>query len=221
MNPTYMPRRGERFVKTYDADEWMRKLSELGVRPLTATKWSLAFADEVQPSRFSRGLEDLRMWLPQILHECSMLERLQENLNYSSTARIRAIWPSRFPTEMSALPYAKAPERLANKVYADRMGNGNEDSGDGWLFRGRGPIMLTGRAGYRHLGDILDQDLESLPQLLEQPRFGLEAAIYWWEDRIPDSMLSDQVKLRRRVNGGTIGLAHCQELADLACKVLA
>lgn len=219
-----MSRRGQRFPIQYDQDAWYRKLCELGVRSLTAGRWAVPFASEVQPGRFSAGNADLVAWLPQVLHETGMLESTTEKLKYSSE-RIRDLgeaspagsrWRSLVPR---AAELASNPEGLANAVYGGRMGN--TMPGDGYRYRGRGLIMLTGRAGYRHLADLMGQDLENMPELVEQPHYAVEAAVYWWEGQIPDSMLSDQVKLRRRVNGGTFGLAHCQALADLACKVMA
>jgi len=79
---------------------------------------------------------------------------------------------------------------------------------DGYRYRGRSPIQLTGRAAYAHVGDLVGQDLLEVPELACECRYGLEIAIAWWEDRIPDEMLGDQVRLRRRVNGGTLGLEH-------------
>lgn len=198
--------------------DWLRILTKLGVRGIVAAKWAAPFADEVQPERFSKGMDDMHDWLPQILHECQLLERLEENLSYSAE-RIHQVWPSRFKSVDAAAFYARDPERLANAVYGGRMGN--ILPGDGYTFRGRCPIMLTGRDGYMHVGKLIGQDLDVLPDLILQPRFGLEAAIAWWEDRIPDSMLSDQVKLRKRVNGGAIGLGHVQELASRTREVFA
>lgn len=192
---------------TYTSNDWLRILSGLGVREYTAAKWMLPFEDEVQPDRFSAGERDLIDFLPQILHESAMLESVKERLTYNPE-RICRVWPSRFPTLASAIPFSMNPERLANTVYANRMGNGDFASGDGFRFSGRSPIQLTGRANYRHVGELMGQDLEIMPELLEQPRFGLEASIAWWEGRIPDSMLGDQVNLRRRVNGGVLGLEH-------------
>jgi putative chitinase len=202
-----------------DAD-WRRILSGLGVRPFTVEKWVSPFADEVQLEKFSAGEADLLDWLPQILHESAMLECVEERLTYNPE-RICAVWPSRFPTMASAIPYAHNPVKLANKVYASRMGNGDEASGNGYLYRGRGPIQLTGKDAYIHVGDLMGQDLQYIPELMAQPRYGLEAAIAWWESRIPDSMLSDQVKLRRRVNGGTLGLDHVTALREKMVEVLA
>lgn len=199
-------------------NDWLRFLDRLGVRQFTAAKWAPAFENAVQPERFSQGMADIVDWLPQILHECSMLEKLDENLNYSAK-RLTEVWPGRFPNEASALPYQFNPEALANKVYGGRMGN--KAPGDGWKYRGRCPIMATGLDAYLLIGGLMrpQQDLDILPNLIEGPIYGLEAAIAWWENRVPDSMLSDQVKLRKRVNGGAIGLEHCQALAK-QCRLV-
>lgn len=200
--------------------DWLEILAGLGVRPFTAAKWQHPFADEVQPENFSAGEADLIDWLPQILHESAMLECMEERLVYNPE-RICRVWPSRFPTLADAIPCSQNPQRLANTVYANRMGNGPYASGDGYRYRGRGPIQLTGRAAYDHVGDLIGQDLVGLPELMEQPRFGLQASIAWWEDRISDDMLSDQVKLRRRVNGGVLGLEHVAGLRTRLAELIA
>lgn len=217
-----------RFEQTWDANDWLRMLLELGVAAATAAEWAPAFASEIQPARFSAGMFDVRAFVPQFLHETAMLRKMQENLCYSAK-RICEVWPSRFETEFEALPYAgivsgrqpdmAAAERLANKVYADRMGNGDWRSGDGWRYRGRG-AGITGRTNYVWLGEVWGQDLEGIPGLLEQPHFALEGFFHWWEGHLPDKNLSDQVKVRKIVNGGDIGLPHCQQLYNLGCKVL-
>ena len=196
------------------AADWQTALVGMGVKPVIALDWRDAFADEVQPEKFSRGMDDVLDWLPQILHECGLLTQLEEKLSYSAE-RLMAVWPSRFKSLAVASMYAGQPEKLANLVYGGRMGNVKPN--DGWDYRGRCPIMLTGLDGYLHVGKLMGQDLDVSPHLILQKRYGLEAAIAWWEDRIPDSMLSDQVKLRKRVNGGTHGLEHCQALA-LTCR---
>lgn len=198
--------------------DWLRILATMGVRATTAAAWASAFEDEVQPEKFSAGVDDLKAWLPQILWECSLLERLEENLSYSAD-RITAVWPMRFPRVDDAVPYAHNPRALANKVYAGRMGNKGAD--DGYGYRGRCPIMLTGLDAYLHMGTRVGQDLDVMPDLLLQPHYGLDAAIAWWEGEIPDSMLSDQVKLRRKVNGGTLGMEHVVQLAQLAQEAFA
>jgi putative chitinase len=198
--------------------DWDRILCHMGVRAETAVRWASAFADEVQPERFSDGMKDLVDWLPQILWECSLLEQLQENLNYSAE-RLCAVWPKRFPTAADAASYAHSPRALANKVYGGRMGNYLPD--DGWDFAGKCHIMLTGRGAYEYVGNLMGQDLVVLPNLILQPHYGLDAAIKWWEGSIPDTMLGDQVKLRRKVNGGTLGMEHVVQLAQLAQVALA
>lgn len=201
--------------------DWLRIFVGAGVRAVTAADWAPAAASEWQPSAFSKGMDDIRAMLPQVLHECRLFEQLEEGLTYTTPERIRAVWPSRFPNTAAALPYVCAPKKLANFVYANRMGNGNEASGDGWNFRGRSPIMLTGLDAYLRMGKVMGQDLDVNPTLIMGPFYGCELVRRWWEGEIPDSMLSDTVKLRRRVNGGTVGLEHVQQLAARVDAVLA
>lgn len=207
--------------------DWLRVLLEMGVRPATAADWAAPFAAEWQAAYFSAGMDDIICLLPQVLHETmgrgtgggfGPLERLEEVLSYTPE-RICAVWPSRFRTLADAIPYSHSPQKLANMVYGGRMGNTGPN--DGWDFRGQGPGMLTGRAGYRRAGELAGQDLETLPGLILQPRFGLEITRHWWEGSIEDEFLSDQVKLRRRYNGGIIGLEHVQDLHARALEVFA
>lgn len=199
------------------AAQWETLLIKLGVKQSTARRWAPPFEDEVQPGRFNLGAEELDDFLSQILHESNRLESMQENLNYSAE-RMVEIWPGRFPTIAAASPYARNPEALANKVYAGRMGN--IEPGDGWRFRGRGPIQLTGRDNYEFVGNLIGQDLTVLPELMEQPRYALEATIAWWEDRVPDSRIGDPERVRRLVNGGIIGLDDTKRLAKMAREAL-
>ena len=102
------------------------------------------------------------------LHETgAKMQPVVENLRYKSAARIREVWPSRFPSNASAVPYVGEPELLANKVYGARMGNlgGN----DGWIYRGRGFVQITGRDNYKRAGQILGVDLLTFPELAEEP----------------------------------------------------
>lgn len=200
------------------AHDWYDILVRCQVKPTVAAVWSEVFADVVKPGSFSQGDAEIDDFLGQVLHESAGLIRFSENLNYSPE-RLCAVWPRRFQTLDDARPYARNPEALANRVYGGRMGN--NEPGDGWRYRGRGPIQLTGKDNYRVVGDLMGQDLVSLPELMEQPRYALEAAIAWWEDRIPDSMLGDTEQVSRRVNGGLIGLADRIELTHAAGAALA
>lgn len=198
--------------------EWNQILIRCKVKPTIAAVWSVVFADVIKAESFSQGDMELDDFLGQILHESHGLSQFCENLNYSPE-RLCQVWSSRFPTLADARPYARNPEALANKVYGGRMGN--VEPGDGWRFRGRAPIQITGRANYAFVGDLMGQDLTVMPELLEQPRFALEACILWWEDRIPDSMLGDPEKVTKRVNGGLIGLADREYLTELAGEAIA
>lgn len=200
------------------AHDWYDILIRCQVKPTVAVVWSEVFADVVKPDSFSQGDAEIDDFLGQVLHESAGLTQFSENLNYSAE-RLCKVWPSRFHTIADARPYERNPEALANKVYGGRMGN--TEPGDGWRYHGRGPIQLTGKDNYRAVGDLMGQDLVGLPELLEQPRYALEAAIAWWEDRIPDSMLGDTEKVSRRVNGGLIGLADREHLTGLAQGALA
>lgn len=203
---------------TRTEQDWLRILLDCQVRPTVAANWASVFADVVRPGTFSAGDAELDDFLGQILHESAGLTVMVENLNYTAE-RLMEVWPQRFPTLASALPFARNPEALANWVYGGRMGN--TAPGDGWRYRGRSPIQITGRDNYRRVGELMGQDLEELPELLEQPRFAIEATIAWWEDRIPDAMLGDPERVTRRVNGGLVGLVHREQLTALAGRALA
>ena len=113
-------------------------------------------------------------FLAQVAHESGECRRLEEGLNYTSAERIMAVWPKQFPTLASATPYVRSPEALANHVYGGRMGNGGVTSGDGWRYRGSGPLQLTGRASYEQAGIMTGYSLLAHPELLRVP--GPEAA---------------------------------------------
>lgn len=200
------------------SNEWCDVLMKCGVKIITATMWGDVFADVVTDKTFSRGLDDVDDFLGQVLHESAGLTQFSENLNYSAE-RLCAVWPGRFPTLSAAQPFARNPQALANKVYGGRMGN--TEPGDGWRYRGRGPIQLTGKDNYAFVGNLIGQDLTGLPELMEQPRYALEATIAWWEAKIPDSMLGDVEKISLRVNGGLIGLADRVALTNDARSALA
>lgn len=146
-------------------------------------------------------------FLTQCCHETGGFRRLTEHMNYSAE-RLRQVWPNRF-SEATARSYAHQPERIANYVYAGRMGNGPESSGDGWRYRGRGLLMATGREMYRRLG------YEGEPDRLGSMPDALASALAIWRDVKGCNPLADADDLeaiRRRINGGTIGLEECRRL---------
>lgn len=156
------------------------------------------------------GLSDKRIraeyFLAQVAHETGALTRSVENLNYSAK-RIAEIWPTRFPTIASAEPYAGNPEKLANKVYANRMGNGPPESGDGYRYRGRGYIQITGKDGYRQTGLRAGIDLLAKPERAIETDTALRVACaFWkWKDLNPLCDARDFEEVTRRINGGLIG----------------
>lgn len=147
----------------------------------------------------------LAAFCAQLSIESADLTRWMENLNYSA-GRLVAVWPMRFNSGNVAL-YAGQPVKIANYVYANRMGNGDEESGDGWKFRGRGPIQLTGRANYRYAGDGLGLPLEADPDVVAQPEVGLRVAAWYWQDKGLNALADagNFKEITRRINGGEIG----------------
>lgn len=200
------------------APEWYRILVTCQVKPTTAAIWSEIFAACVGPDTFSAGDDDLRNFLAQALHETCLLERLEENLSYSAE-RLVKVWPRRFPTLASARPYARNPEKLANKVYGGRMGN--TAPGDGWLYRGRGIPMCTGKDNYALIEKASGLAVVENPGLLSQPLPALQAGIAWWERSIPDAILGDPERVSEAVNGGAIGMDERIAFTELTTKALA
>jgi putative chitinase len=163
--------------------------------------------------RYDVGNNSLRVaaFLAQIAQESGRLRRLEENLNYSAKGLL-AIWPKRF-TEPLALAYARKPEKIANRVYADRLGNGPEESGDGWKYRGRGFIQLTGKSNYRAFEQASCHQVVNCPDWLLEPEPAAESAAWFFASRglneIADTDDIDRVS--KLVNGGAHGLAERRE----------
>ncbi len=173
--------------------------------------------DEAQINTVSR----MASFLGQIAHESNQLRGWMESLNYSAKA-ITKTWPKRFPTIESATPYARNPEKLANKVYSNRMGNGDEASGEGWKYRGRGPLQITGKESYRAAGTYLKIDLENNPDLAIVPENGFRIATWYWTTHNLNALADkgDFVGITKAINGGTIGLAERQAFYQKALSVL-
>jgi putative chitinase len=146
-------------------------------------------------------------FLGQCGHECGNFRVLEENLNYRAETLMK-IWPRRFPTLEIANQYAKNPKKIANKVYADRMGNRDEASGDGYRFRGRGCIQLTGSANYYHAGKALGVDFIMEPDLVATPQYAALTAGFFWNTQKLNAIAEsgNNLALTKKINGGTIGL---------------
>jgi putative chitinase len=149
-------------------------------------------------------------FLAQCCHESNNFKVLEENLNYSADG-LNKIFPKYFKNAgRDANEYARQPEKIANVVYSNRMGNGSERSGDGWKFRGRGVIQLTGRDNYTNFGKHphVGRSAEEVIGYLETKRGALASAAWYWESRNINAAADagDIVKMTKLVNGGTIGL---------------
>ncbi len=146
-------------------------------------------------------------FIGQCSHECGHFRILEENLNYRA-ATLMKLWPKRFPTLEIANAYAGNPKKIANMVYANRMGNRDESSGDGYRFRGRGCIQLTGHANYFHAGKALGVDFVMEPDLVATPKYAAMTAGWFWSTHGCNEAAEaqDWVKLTKKINGGTIGL---------------
>lgn len=153
----------------------------------------------------------------QLSHETAEFKLFSENLNYSADG-LRKIFPKYFPTSILANAYARKPEKIANRAYSNRMGNGDEASGDGYKFRGRGAIQLTGKANYQNFANhIKNQEIMTNPDLVASD-YAFESAIFFFDRNnlwdICDKGVTDAtiLSLTKRINGGTTGLSHRSEL---------
>lgn len=161
------------------------------------------------------------MFIGQCSHECGNFRILEENLNYKA-ATLMKLWPKRFPTQEIANAYDRNPKKIANMVYASRMGNRDESSGDGYRFRGRGCIQLTGHANYFHCGKALGVDFVANPDLVATPKYASLSAGWFWSTHncnAPADAL-DFTKVTKIINGGTIGLADREKHVREALAVL-
>ena len=196
-------------------------LKEMGVSDGDATQ-NIGHLEQVLPKY---GIADSRLRLAhffaQVLHESGCMRYDMENLNYSSDA-LQRVFGKYFPTKAEADAYARQPEKIANRVYANRMGNRGEASGDGWRFRGRGLIQLTGRNNYKAFGEWVNNN-----RIMEEPdlvssEYAVHSAVFFW-DRNSLNKFADRddiLGLTRKVNGGENGLAHRRELLNKANGLL-
>ena len=165
------------------------------------------------------GSKRIAAFIAQAGHESGQLTHLVENLNYSAEALQRA-WPSRFSAKLAA-DVARKPEQIASIAYDNRMGN--TSTGDGWKYRGRGLIQITGKNNYRAYGEALGLDLIAQPELLEKPQHACMSAAWFWATNSLNT-LADAGKfdtITSRINGGQNGAVDRQALYARALKVLA
>lgn len=169
-------------------------------------------------------VEQVSMWVAQVGHESSGLSRMVESLNYSPDGLL-ATWPSRYGPSLARahgrIGSSKAADQkaIAINVYGDRMGN-RPGTDDGWVFRGRGPIMVTGRANYRECGQEIGSDLESNPELLELRSTGAASTAWYWRKHKLTGYTDNVQAVTRKINGGLNGLADRERRYAKALSVL-
>lgn len=131
---------------------------------------------------------ELAQFMAQAAHETSGFDNIEENLRYTTGERLYKMFTSSFSSPAEAEQFVKNPEAIANRVYANRLGNGNEASGDGWKYRGRGYFHLTGRENYRKAGEALGLDLENNPDLVVKPDVAARTALWFWRTKVKPSV---------------------------------
>jgi len=146
-------------------------------------------------------------FMAQCGHESGNFKFLKENLKYRA-ASLTKVWPKYFPNMDIANQYAGNEEKIANRAYANRMGNGPEESGDGWRFCGRGLIQLTGRNNYQNFADSIETDINDIPHYLATFEGAVQSACWFWETNNLNKWADtgDMLTLTKRINGGTLGL---------------
>ena len=146
-------------------------------------------------------------FIAQAAHESGNFTALHENLNYRAET-LRKVFPKYFPTDDLAQQYAHNQEAIANRVYANRMGNGPEESGDGFRYCGRGLIQLTGQQNYQNFADSIETPLDQIPDFLQTFEGAVQSACWFWENNNLNQYADtdDILTMTKRINGGTIGL---------------
>ena len=165
-------------------------------------------------------------WIGQCGHECGNFRIMEENLNYRAPTLLK-LFP-RTPkrawgfTPEEAAAYERQPQRIANRIYSNRMGNRDEASGDGWRFRGAGFLQLTGHSNFWHASQALGEDFVMQPELVRTPKYAAMTAGWFWQthrlNQYADS--GDYLILTKRINGGTIGLEDRKKHINEALHIL-
>jgi len=192
------------------------QLKELHIDPV----WEAALNTTFDRFDISHPLRQAA-FIGQAAHESGNFKMLVENLNYRAETLMK-VWPKRFPTLEFAKQYERDPKKIANSVYANRMGNRDEASGDGFRFRGRGLFQTTGHAGYYHAGQALGEDFVMQPDLVATPQYAALTAGFFWSthklNQYADSR--DYKMMTKKINGGFIGLADREKQINHALAVL-
>ena len=190
----------------FDFDFTKQQLAEIIKGNSYIDNWYHAL-NEILPEYEINTKPRVAAFLAQCAHESGGFKFLKENLNYKA-ASLRKVFPKYFPDDATAAAYANKPQMIANRVYANRMGNGDEASGDGWQFCGRGLIQLTGKNNYTFFAASLGIPLDEASEYLETFEGAIQSGCFFWEQNKLNQWADagDILTLTKRINGGTIGL---------------
>ena len=164
--------------------------------------------------------ERVAAFLAQTMHESGGYKFLTENLNYKAESLCK-VWP-RYFNASNANDYAHNPEKIANRAYAGRMGNGPEESGDGFKYCGRGLIQLTGKQNYTKFAESIETPVEEIPEFLATFEGAIQSACWFWETNNLNQYADngDILTMTKRINGGTLGLEDRQNHFHHAIQIL-
>jgi len=178
--------------------------------------------EKVLPKYEITTVERVAAFLAQCGHESLDFTVLQENLNYGAKGLL-GLFKKYFPNEALAKQYERKPEKIANKIYANRMGNGPEESGDGWAHRGRGAIQLTGKLNYQAFANSIGLTLEDAITYCATMDGAIESACWFWQKNKLNAIADkkDVLAMTKKINGGTIGLEDRKKHYEHNLKVLA
>jgi putative chitinase len=184
---------------------------------------SVVWVDPLNATFDRFGIDDVEKqaaFIGQCSHECDHFTKLEENLNYRAATLERLFGHKFSPEEIPE--YAMRPQRIANRIYANRMGNRDEVSGDGWLYHGRGIIQLTGHDNFWHFGQAVGQNFVRDPSPVSKPLYAAMSGGWFWDTHGCNKLAEAQnwEGLTRRINGGTIGLKERIALIKQALEIL-
>lgn len=199
-------------------------LKATGIDPAVADEWGQAISDAIKGTSIETSNEELASFLANMLHESGHLKTLEENLNYSDKALL-LLFPTHF-TPAEARKYGRTNEHpsdqssIANKAYANRYGNGDFDSGDGWNFRGGGPFQLTFHDNYEAFGVFAGVDFVSTPEEVRNIKYGAASAVWFWiKDKCGSfAAVKDWTNVCKRINGGLNGAKERADLTEFLLK---
>lgn len=195
------------------------------INPKTRESTLIPFVDALNEVCDHYGISEtnqrLACFLSQLSHESGGFKYIKENLNYGAQG-LRNTFGKYFPTDELASQYERKPQLIANRVYANRMGNGPESSGDGYKFCGRGLIQLTGKFNYTKLAESLNMSIDECVSYMETPQGACASAGWFWDNNSLNAYCDryDFIGLTKRINGGTNGLADRQHHYEVALAAL-